>query len=200
MNSADMNAALQSNNPTERNRAFKTLYMSPIVNGKIFEWAKLYNLRDKTADDVLQEGIILLEQMIRDGRFRFESKAQTFLLGICKNLIRDSSKKVSRVVFKDSIPESALSSEDELADYLELQSPGEKEEKRDLALSDALQQLTPKCQEALKLYYFEQKSMAEVAKARELANADQAKKAMSRCRESLREIITNDKRFQHLLA
>lgn len=189
MSPPDLTAALTGTDPQRRNQAFKTLYMSPVVNGKIRDWAKMYNLRDKMPDDVLQEGIILLDELIRSGRFRGESRVETFLLGICKNLIRDSVKKVNRVVLKDAFTDAALYSEDELADYLELSELTQAEQRRDNALLEAMSRLTDKCREALRLYYFEQKSMAEIALARALANAEQAKKAVFRCRESLRGLV-----------
>ncbi len=150
----------------------------------------MYNLRDKTSDDVLQEGVILLDELIRTGRFRGDSRVETFLLGICKNLIRDSVKKVNRVVLKDSFNDAALSSEDDVADHLELSELTQAEQRRDNALQEAMRQLTDKCREALSLYYFEQKTMAQVAEARNLANAEQAKKAVFRCRESLRGLVS----------
>lgn len=199
MSPPDLAAALLSTDTARRNQAFKQLYISPVVNGKIRDWAKMYNLRDKTPDDVLQEGIILLDEMVRTGRFRGESKVETFLLGICKNLIRDSVKKVNRIVFKDNLPETTPLSEDELADHLELSELTEAEQRRDRALQETLGQLTEKCQEALRLYYFEQKSMIEVAEARNLANAEQAKKAVHRCRESLRELVSAHPTLQKLI-
>lgn len=156
----------------------------------------MYNLHDKTPDDVLQEAIILLDDLIRSGRFRAESKVETFLLGICKNLMRDSAKKVKRVIFKESIPEDALRSEDALADHMEMVELKEQESNRDHALTEVMKKLTDKCREALRLYYFEQKTMVEVALARQLANAEQAKKAVFRCRESLKDLIGTDSRFR----
>lgn len=192
--------ALMDTDQNRRNQAFKILYKSPVVHGKIRDWAKMYNLRDKTPDDVLQEGIILFDELIRSGRFRGESKVETYLLGICKNLIRDSAKKVTRVVFKEIISEEAHLSEDQLADFMEMIELREHEQRRDNALLEVMKKLTDKCREALRLYYFEQKSMLEVALSRQLANAEQAKKAVFRCRESLRELIGNDPRFQQITA
>lgn len=194
LNTPAPNEDFLSADPVRRNRAFASLYRSPVVNGKIREWAKVYNLRDKEPDDVLQEGIILLDEMLRSGRFRAESRVDTFLLGICKNLMRDGLKKVNRILLKDTLPDSALHSADELADYLVLAELTDAERQRDQALREAMSRLTDKCQEALRLYYFEQMTMQQVAEARQLANADQAKKAVFRCRESLRELIGQDKR------
>jgi len=191
----NLKADLLSTDPARRNRAFATLYKSPVVNGKIRDWAKMYHLRDKEPDDVLQEAIILLDEMLRSGRFRAESRIETFLLGICKNLMRDSAKKVNRIVLKDNVPETAFHSADELADYLVMSELSAAEQNRDRALHDSMKKLTEKCQEALRLYYFEQKTMQQVAEARQLASADQAKKAVFRCRQSLKELIENDPRL-----
>jgi RNA polymerase sigma factor (sigma-70 family) len=191
-----LSADFLSTDPLRRNRAFAALYKSPVVNGKIRDWAKVYNLHDKEPDDVLQEAIILLDEMLRSGRFRAESRVETFLLGICKNLIRGSLKKVNRIVLKDAVPDTAMHSADELADYMVLSELSAAEQNRDVALRDAMSKLTEKCQEALRLYYFEQKTMQQVAEHRQLANADQAKKAVFRCRESLKELIGNDPRLR----
>lgn len=196
LNPDNLSADFLSTDPNRRNRAFAALYKSPVVNGKIRDWAKVYNLRDKEPDDVLQEAIILLDEMLRSGRFRAESRVETFLLGICKNLMRDGLKKVNRIVLKDTIPDAAMHSADELADYMVLSELSAAEQNRDTALRDAMTKLTDKCQEALRLYYFEQKTMQQVAEARQLANADQAKKAVFRCRESLKELIGNDPRLK----
>ena len=184
--------ALMSADPIVRNRALKSLYMSPAVNGKIKAWAKQYNVRDKEADDVLQEGIIKLDQLVRDGRFRGESKVETFLLGICLNIIRDASKKVQRIEFKADLTDADMHTPEDLADNLSFVSVGDVQQNQDNALAKAMSQLTEICREALSLYYIKEKSMAEVAQERGLANPNQAKKTMHRCREQLRTIILND--------
>jgi len=196
MSPDNLKTDLLSTDPNRRNRAFATLYKSPVVNGKIRDWAKMYNLRDKEPDDVLQEAIILLDELLRSGRFRAESRVETFLLGICKNLMRDGLKKVNRIVLHDTIPDSALYSADELADYMVLSELSAAEQNRDVVLHETMKKLTDKCQEALRLYYFEQKTMQQVADERQLSSADQAKKAVFRCRQSLKELIGNDPRFQ----
>lgn len=195
----DLTESILSNDPQRQNRALKSLYMNPMVNAKVKDWAKLYNLRDKMPDDVLQEAMVLLYDMVLDGRFRGASKVETFLLGICKNLIRDSVKKVSRVQWKDSFTDAELRSEDEAADQILLVEQAEGERHRDDELGKAIGQLTANCQDSLKLYYYHNKSMTEIAEARQLANAEQAKKAVHRCRESLRNLISANAGLQHVL-
>lgn len=195
----DLTESILSNDPHRQNKALKSLYMNPMVNAKVKDWAKLYNLRDKTPDDVLQEAMVLLYDMVLDGRFRGSSKVETFLLGICKNLIRDSVKKVSRIQWKESFTDAELKSEDEAADQVLLTEQTAEERRRDEALESVLGQLTANCRESLKLYYYQNKSMTEIAEARQLANAEQAKKAVHRCRESLRTLVSGNAGLQHIL-
>ncbi len=195
----DLAQAIRSGDPARRNQAFKQLYLSPAVNGKLREWANTYNLRNQDPDDVLQEALILLDKLVCEGGFRAESKVETFLLGICRNMIRDNAKKVQRVVLKETLPETVPDSAEGLADHLELQELTEAGSRRDAALGSALAQLTEKCRDALRLYYYERRSMAEIAEARELANEKQAKKAVHRCREQLRQRIEGDPALHHLI-
>lgn len=193
----DLFSALQGSDLKQRNAALKQLYLNPVVNAKVREWVKSYALRDKEPDDVLQEAIILLDDLVRNGRFRGESKVETFLLGICKNLIRDGSKKVDRIFFKDEVTDNDFRDEDAVADSLIAAELSALELQRDAHLMEAMRQLSTVCQEALRLYYLENKSMRELADARGLANPEQAKKNVHRCRESLREIITGNPFFKN---
>ena len=199
ISSFDLFSALQGNDLKSRNAALRSLYMNPMINAKVREWVKTYALRDKEPDDVLQEGIILLDDLVRNGRFRGESRVETFLLGICKNLIRDGSKKAHRVFFKDEVTDNDLKDEDTVADSLVASELSAMETQRDGELMAAMRQLSPVCQDALRLYYLESKSMREVAEARGLANPEQAKKNVHRCRENLREAILGNPFLQNIL-
>ncbi len=179
--------AILSGDMNRRNLAIKTLYKSTSVRGAIYNWVKQYNLVKMTPEDVLQEGVILLDALVREGKFREESKPETFLLGICKNLIRDSRKKVDRIQLKETFTDSEMDSGETASDTMEMIELQAEEETRDQALRKAIAALTEGCREVLRLYYLEQKNMAQVAEDRGLANANQAKKAVDRCRQSLRE-------------
>jgi RNA polymerase sigma factor (sigma-70 family) len=187
MNGSEFNEAILSGDATRRNAALKMLYKSQIVQGTLRQWAGQFNLFKMEPEDILQEGIILLDNLVREGRFRGASKPETFLLGICYNIIRDHKKKVDRVELKESFSDADLYRPETLADALELKELSAEEADRDDRLRAAMAELTEKCREALRLYYLEQKSMAQVAVERGLANANQAKKAVDRCRQSLRD-------------
>lgn len=187
MNGEAFAAALLSGDMSRRNTALKMLYTSPLVKASIRQWSKQYNVFKTSPEDVLQEGIILLDDLVRRGKFRVESKPETFLLGICRNLIRDHKKKVDRVDLKENFSDADLDSGESAGDALEMIALNDEEEQRDHLLRKAMAALTDKCREALRLYYLEQKSMAQVAADRGLANAEQAKKAVARCRQSLKD-------------
>lgn len=198
----DLSEALRSPDPVRRNAAFRSLYGSTKIKATLRDWAGLYNLRSMTTDDVLQEAIILLDSLIRAGRFRAESRVDTFLLGICKNIIRDSVKKVQRVVFKETLTDADLADVEKVADSLLLEEASQATETRDSELEKAVKSLGDGCEEALKLYYFENQNMAQVAENAQkstLSNADQAKKKVFRCRERLREAIIQNPILQKLL-
>ena len=187
MNGKEFSAAITSGDINRRNAALKLLYKSPVINGTIRTWVNQYNIVKMAPDDILQEGIILLDALVREGKFREESKPETFLLGICRNLIRDNKKKVDRIQLKETFTDAEMDSGETASDALELVELQEEEESRDQLLRKAMAALTENCREALKSYYLDQKSMAQVADDRGLANAKQAKKAVDRCRQSLRE-------------
>jgi RNA polymerase sigma factor (sigma-70 family) len=193
----DVKAALFSGDEALQNKAYRALYMSGKIQAKVQDWANYYNLRDKQPEDVLQEAMVLLFDAVENSRFRGECQAETFLLGICKNLIRDSGKRVRYVVFKESITDADLTA-DAVADQLVLSERTEEEEQKEQALREAMNGLTDKCREALKKYYFENKNMDTIAQEAQLANREQAKKAVHRCRESLRSLLSGYPIFKNV--
>ncbi len=191
---------IRSNDPKQRNEALKQLYMDQVITLKVKELAQIYGSAKQEADDILQEGIILMDELVRSGKFQGQSKVRTFLIGICKNLIRNQSRKVSRIVLKEEIKdyernEAEVSPED----LIVLEESTDEQLSRDKLLRNLLHNLTENCQEVLRLYYYEAKNMTQVADERGLKNAKQAKKAASRCRQQLRKLITEQPELETFL-
>lgn len=178
----------------KRNRALKTLYNDPIILHKVKAMVNDYNLTRKTPDDILQEGIILVDSIIRKGGFKGDSKVSTFLLAVCRNLIRDANKKVDRIEWRESIQDYDLKKLDEEGGLsgIELKELNNEERQRDEALMKVLDEMSANCKEAIIGYYFKNMSMEQLAGARGLANKEQAKKAVYRCRNRMREAIVNN--------
>lgn len=184
--------ALQSHDPQRRGQVYKALLKDDMIKATIRKWIQFYNPKNLDLEDVLQDSIILLDKALLSGQFKFDSKVRTFLLGICKNVIRSGARRVSRIQFKETISDADLFQADDFAEEIILVEHNELELQRDNLVQEALEQLTEKCKDALQLYYYQNKSMAQVAEDRGLANAEQAKKAVHRCREKLREELLNN--------
>lgn len=183
-------AAIQGGNMNERNAAFKQLYMDQTINYKVKDYTSMYGRANADADDILQEGIILLDDLIRSGKFRAKSKVSTYLIGICRNIARAGSKKASRVVLRDQWnPDEEKDVAESPEDLVIIEEKNDQEQQRDDILQQLLSQLTDKCKKVLNLYYFLSYNMAQIAEAQGLKNAHQAKKAAQRCRDSLRTKI-----------
>lgn len=191
---------IKGDDPKRRNLALKQLYMDQVVTLKIKELIQIYGSKGHEADDVLQEGIILMDELVRSGKFQTQSKVRTFLIGVCKNLIRNKARKVNRIVFKEEVKdyergEAEVSPED----LILLEEYTDEQVSRDDLLKELLQNLTSNCQEVLRLYYYKSKNMSQVAEERGLKNANQAKKAASRCRQQLRKLITQQPELETFL-
>lgn len=184
---------IQGDEPNQRNLALQQLYMDSAITYKVKELIVSYGNSKHDPDDILQEGIILLNELIRSGKFQERSKVRTFLIGICKNLLRNEVRKGSKVVLKEEImdyEQKEFGSTPE--DVIEIQEMTDAQLKRDELLRQLLNRLTANCQEVIRLYYFHAMNMAQIAKARGLKNANQAKKAASRCRQQLRDLIVDE--------
>lgn len=192
----DLKAALLSSDDNERNNALKILYMDKAINAKINEWSRACNLKSKEPDDILQEGVIILDRKVRDGSFRGESNVKTYLLGICKRLIWDSVKKKEILDFQEDLGTGPNTPSYDHFNDLEQSN---EEKTRDNALHEIIDQLGGNCPEALKSYYFEGMKMAQVALKIGLKNDKQAKKAVSRCRQKLRDAINNNPTLSQIL-
>lgn len=192
--------AIRSGDLTARNRALKQLYLDSVTTLKVKELVRTYNVTSTEAEDVLQEGIILLDQLILDEKFQGKSAIRTFLVGICRNLIRNEIKKNGRVLTKAVITDKEqLEQGDSPEDVILVQEKSEAERKREEVLQNLLAQLTDNCKAVLQLYYYQSKTMAQIATARNLKNANQAKKAASRCREQLRKLIRKQPALSNFL-
>ncbi|NJL75431.1 MAG: sigma-70 family RNA polymerase sigma factor [Saprospiraceae bacterium] len=183
--------AVQGDHPDYCNAALRQLYLDKMIIAKVRNLISMFGNSKIDADDILQEGIMLLYDLIREGKFQQKSNVSTFLIGICKNLIRNYGKKVDRIVLNEEIKDDATldnEAQNPEAQFLLLER-SEEAIVRDRILGQLLETLTENCKAVLTLYYFHAKNMTQIAEERRLKNANMAKKAASRCREQLRNAI-----------
>ncbi len=191
--------AIKSGDDKQQNGALRQLYMDKVITLKIKDFIQHYGTKHD-ADDIMQEGILLMRRLIQEDKFSGNSKVRTFLIGICRNLIRGDLKKVTRVDLKGDF--TAIDNDnlvENIDDYLFLEEQTATETKRDNILKTLLEQLTEKCRESLKLKYYKDKTMVQIAEARQLKNANQAKKAVDRCRQRLRDLIQQEPQLADFL-
>ncbi len=187
---SDLLAAIRSGIPMARDKALKQLLLDPVVKGKIRDLLNNYNLKSLEADDVLQEGLILLDDLVVSGKFRGDSSVRSYYIGICKNLMRADMGRVKRIILTDNEQDMDDKDETSADGRIVLEEKTNMENQREVILKDLLSQITEGCQETISLYYYKAFSTAQVAAERGLANANQGKKALSRCREQLRNLIS----------
>ncbi len=195
MTQDSLTEAIRCGDPRRRNAALKELYMDATFNIKIKEWVQVYGNVKQEPDDILQQGIILLDESIRKGKFKGQSKVKTYLLGICKNLIRADVRKVDRITYKEEVPDHEDLVEESPEEQIVLVEIDEEQQKRDKALHEILAKMKDNCRIGLKLYYFKSMPMKKIAVELGLKNDNQAKKAINRCRKKLRSLIGDNPLF-----
>jgi RNA polymerase sigma factor (sigma-70 family) len=197
----EMLAAIRGNDPVSHNKALKQLYLDPVVMAKVTELIASYQKVQLEAPEVIQEGVIILNDLIRNDKFQGKSKVRTFLISICKNIIRSGGKKIEQLSYSTApteLPEEADLSENPEAHIL-IEEKSEAESARDQKLQELMSNLTENCKKVIHLYYFLAQSMAQIAEQQGLKNAKQAKKAAGRCREQLRKKILAEPQLANFL-
>jgi RNA polymerase sigma factor (sigma-70 family) len=182
---------LISPNEKDRNEGYKQLFFNQKIRSYLKKRIGIYQLHSIEIDEVMQDGLIRLQQKILDGTFRGESTVETFLTGICKFILLEKSKEKSGL-------ETFSASEHELSEDailpIEWEEKTQEEKQMNLALNKAIESLRENCREALRNYYFKNMTTAVIAEINQLSSANMAKKLLYRCRQYLRDAILNDPR------
>ncbi|MDZ7876178.1 MAG: sigma-70 family RNA polymerase sigma factor [Saprospiraceae bacterium] len=191
LSDAEILEALRGNNPQAHNAALRQLYDSPVVNAKLQEMVRTFAYK-ADADDVLQNGIILLNDMMRDGRFRGESAITTFLISVCRNLIRNQVRTGERIVLKEEVKESDITESylnNPENEPFRIEELGDDLQKRDKILRGLIGQLRERCQEVLELFYFTALNRQQIADQIGLKDVAQVATNANKCRNELRALI-----------
>jgi RNA polymerase sigma factor (sigma-70 family) len=157
-----------------RQKAFRSVAQLVQINGG--------NATD--AEEVFQEGCVLLYEQLRDG-LRLEAAApSTYLYALCRNIWRNQWRKQQKIPvqfndYQTDIPEVAADQEPDLTES-QLQM-----------LERALAEGSDKCRELLVRFYYRRQSMEQIAQALGYSNADTVKTTKNRCMSYLREKIVS---------
>ena len=134
------------------------------------------------AEDILQDGIIVLYEKIKEGDFKLTCSIKTYLYAVCKNLwLKCLEKKKNFIPFKDYHNET-ISIEEDLFEE-EIQTDNQN------ILAELLNKISEACKEIIVSFYYEKLSMSDIARKLGFANADYAKTQKYRCLQKLKEMI-----------
>jgi RNA polymerase sigma factor (sigma-70 family) len=140
--------------------------------------------RQEEAEDLFQDGVIILYEKLRNKDFTLQCSLKTYLYAICRNqwLKRLRDKKIfvikDSVEFLENIPEIP---EEEPA------LPDDQE------LFEAIRQLKEPCYTLIIGFYYERMDLKQLAQALHYATPNVAKQIKFRCLERLRKSLGNKK-------
>lgn len=132
--------------------------------------------------DLFHEALIVLIENVRHGKFKGESKVETYLMSILKfkfyAQLRKDKKNDPEKVFEKYEHTEILEVEQEHSNKME-------------KLAKGLKELTGECERILTRYYYENLSLKEIATDMEYTDA-YVRVKKSRCMKKLRQIISKN--------
>lgn len=178
---------IQSNKIKENDRAFKYLYQT--LFGVILKMIITNNGDDEDAEDIFQDGLIVIYHQIKKNNLTLNCTLKTYVYSICRNLWLKKIRKKSRVVKLSDTLEHYIPVEESILSTLE-----QNEQKK--IISDFLDQMTDGCKTILMNFYFKKIKMSDIAKKMGLANEQVAKNKKSGCMKKLKALMTNSSYFK----
>jgi RNA polymerase sigma factor (sigma-70 family) len=170
MNDSEVLLQLQS---STRRKAMTRLYKYyPQVKAMIK--AKGGNAQD--AEDVFQEGLIILCRKANESGFELTSSLDTYLYSVCKNLWNNQARKKR---------DTGLGEFEIAGDESGLEAAIQKEEKIK-AIEAVLLDIGERCLQLLKAFYYQSLKMSEIARKMDFKSENVAKNQKYKCLEKAR--------------
>jgi len=147
---------------------------------------------EQDAEDFFQEGVVVLIDSIRSGKFRGDSQISTYLYAIVRNLWRNELKRRKRSLDRETRYYEESPKSDESAQAA-LRAT---EVKREVA--SLLLQLHPDCQKIFNLFFYQNKSMEEIHQEMGYKNEQNARNRKYKCMKEIHKILdANEEIKQH---
>ena len=149
-----------------------------------------YHGSREDAEDVFQEGLIVVYRKAKGDKLFLSSSFYTFLYAVCKRIwLKKRSKRKGLPALP--LEEAGLAELEEDPTFILEQS------ERYALYRSKFQLLGQTCQQVLRLF-FRGESMIEIAKRLGFSDARYAKKRKFICKEQLVKLIKSDSRYQEL--
>ena len=137
---------------------------------------------ERDAEEVLQEALVILWERVRQGRYRYSARLETFLFATAKNLWLRRLARARRETPRDLGADERAADDPSPLDILI-------EREESAVIGEALARLGEPCRRLLILFYWEEASMEEIAVRLGFANPDTAKSKKYQCKKALQEIL-----------
>lgn len=175
----DLVSAIVSKDAKERKIALEHFYEM------VFEKIKTYVFRNggnaQDAEDIFQDGLIAFYNNVSIGKFKKESKPETYLYSICKNIWLQKLRHLKRSAV--SLDNSELSNESSEVS-MELNS---------FIFNKIFHELSVDCQRILTEFYFKGRSIKDLKKSLGFNSDQVVKNKKGRCLTYLTQIIQKHK-------
>ncbi|MEO1514331.1 MAG: sigma-70 family RNA polymerase sigma factor [Bacteroidota bacterium] len=166
---------------SDRQRAIRMIYDDKELRSKVIHYVRTHGGNAADGQDMYQEGIIVLDRNIREGKFREETSLKGYLYSICRFLWMNQARKQAKTTLT-----SESTTFDGKSEFTPESAYFETERKKLLQL--VLNRMEDRCRRILKMWQLSY-SMSEIATEMGLANDTQARKAKYRCHQSLMKLI-----------
>jgi RNA polymerase sigma factor (sigma-70 family) len=141
--------------------------------------------REEEAQDLFQDGILILYEKLLQKDFLPQCSLKTYLYAICRNqwLKRLRDEKVFMI--QDSV--DLLENIPDITEDKETAQPGDQE------LAQVLQQLKEPCISLITEFYYQRMNLEQIAEKHHYASPNVAKQIKFRCLERLRKSLDNNR-------
>lgn len=156
------------------------------IQPMIIKWIIAKGGQYEVAEDVFQEGMLVLFHQSQKEDFILTSKLSTYLLAICKRLWYKNLQQNKNMHWEHDFT---------IHEIHDLDNDLKEKEEKEIAfnrLNKALEQLGSPCMELIKAFYLEEKNMVEIAELFNYSNANTAKTQKYKCMNRLKNIMKLD--------
>lgn len=153
------------------------------IQPMIIKWIIAKGGQYEIAEDVFQEGMLVLFHQCQKEDFILTSKLSTYLLAICKRLWYKNLQQNKNIHLEEDIS---------MYEFHDIDIGIKEKEEEEIAfnqINKALEQLGSPCKDLIKAFYLEEKNMIEIAELFNYSNANTAKTQRYKCMNRLRNIM-----------
>ena len=158
-------------------------YFEPVTH-----WLQSQGAGEQDAADIFQETVLVLIEQVRQNKFRGESKLNTYLTGIARNLWLNEQRSRLRRNNREELFAGAM----DTATEPDAQQRIYNRENRQKLLK-LFEEIGNVCKSILTGYYFEKRSIKELLLVTNYENEQVLRNKKSKCMKHLKDLILNNR-------